>query len=190
MSVEALGGAVTLTINKHVLAHSRLESEIESIAGRVPGVQSVTTRVGAGFHQIDVYRKQDFTMPSKILLVGNERGFVQALSESLLMRDIGSAVACDGKTALEIVGEDEPDVMILDLNVLGLEGIEVLRQAKEMQPDIEAIILTGHGSEDNKVHCMQLGAFTYLQKPVDVEVLSSTIKHAYKKIQEKRAPKK
>jgi two-component system response regulator CpxR len=188
--VDADEGDVTLTINKHVLMLSRLESELKSIAGRVPGVQSVTTKVGAGFHQVDIYRRQDFTMPSKILLVDDEREFVQTLSERLLMRDMGSAVAYDGESALEVAREDEPDVMILDLKMPGIDGIEVLRRVKATQPEIEVIILTGHGSEADKELCLQLGAFAYLQKPVDVEELSATIKRANEKIQENRASKK
>ena len=190
VTVQASDGDVNLTINKHVLMLSRLENELKSIAGKVAGVRSVTTRVGAGFHQVDIYRRQDFSMPSKILLVDDEREFVQTLSERLLMRDLGSAVAYDGESALEVVREDEPDVMILDLKMPGIDGIEVLRRVKETQPEIEVIILTGHGSEADKETCMQLGAFAYLQKPVDVEELSATIKSANEKIQKNRASMK
>jgi two-component system response regulator CpxR len=190
VTVEADEGAITLTINKHVLMLSRLESELKSIAGKVPGVHTVITKVGAGFHQVDIYRRQDFSMPSKILLVDDEREFVQTLSERLLMRDMGSAVAYDGESALEVAREDEPDVMILDLKMPGIDGIEVLRRVKSSQPEIEVIILTGHGSQADEKLCLQLGAFAYLQKPVDVEELSATIKRANQKIQEKRAVKK
>ena len=179
----AKDGVVTLTINKHVLMLNRLENELKSIAGKVNNVKSVVTQVGPGFYQADIYRKQDFNMPSKILLVDDEREFVQTLSERLLMRDMGSAVAYDGESALEVVREDEPDVMILDLKMPGIDGIEVLRRVKETQPEIEVIILTGHGSEADRETCLQLGAFAYLQKPVDVEELSATIKRANEKIQ-------
>ena len=184
--VEANGATVTLTINEHVLMLSRLENELKSIASRIDGVKEVITQVGPGFYQADIYRKQDFSMPSKILLVDDEREFVQTLSERLLMRDMGSAVAYDGESALEVVREDEPDVMILDLKMPGIDGIEVLRRVKATQPEIEVIILTGHGSEADRITCMQLGAFAYLQKPVDVEELSKTIKQANEKIQLKR----
>ena len=107
----------------------------------------------------------------------------------LLMRDMGSAVAYDGESALEVVREDEPDVMILDLKMPGIDGIEVLRRVKESQPEIEVIILTGHGSDADKKTCLDLGAFAYLQKPVDVEVLGETIKRANEKIKLKRADK-
>ena len=126
-------------------------------------------------------------MPSKILLVDDEREFVQTLSERLLMRDMGSAVAYDGESALEVVREDEPDVMILDLKMPGIDGIEVLRRVKATQPEIEVIILTGHGSDADRTTCLELGAFAYLQKPVDVEELGETIKRANEKISQKRA---
>lgn len=190
VSVQANDGDISLTINKHVLMLHRLEKELKSIAGKVAGVCSVATKVGAGFHQVDIYRRQDFTMPSKILLVDDEREFIQTLSERLLMRDMGSAIAYDGESALEVAREDEPDVMILDLKMPGIDGIEVLRRVKSSQPEIEVIILTGHGSDADKAVCMQLGAFAYLQKPVDVEELSATIKRANEKIQQNQRPKK
>ena len=95
-AVEAEEGAVTIIINKHVLMLSRLEEELKSIASRLPGVVSVSTKVGKDYYKADIYRKFDFEAPSKVLLVDDEREFVQTLSERLLMRDMGSAVAYDG----------------------------------------------------------------------------------------------
>jgi two-component system response regulator CpxR len=186
VGVEAEEGSVTLTINKHVLMLSRLDEELRTIAVKVPGVKSVETKVGAGFYQPDVYRKFDFELPSKVLLVDDEREFVQTLSERLLMRDMGSAVAYDGESALDMVKEEEPEVMILDLKMPGIDGIEVLRRVKKTNPEIEVIMLTGHGSEADRELCMKLGAFAYLQKPVDIDVLSDTLKNANEKIRVKK----
>ncbi|MFZ0610881.1 MAG: response regulator [Desulfobacterales bacterium] len=186
VGVKARAGAVTLTINKHVLMLNRLEEDLKVIASRVPGVTAVETKVGPGYYQADIYRRQDFEIPSKILLVDDEREFVQTLSERLMMRDLGSAVAYDGESALEVAREEEPDVMILDLKMPGIDGIEVLRRVKKTQPAIEVIILTGHGSEADRNVCMDLGAFAYLQKPVDIEELSATIKAAHEKIRRLR----
>ncbi|MBN1103607.1 MAG: response regulator [Deltaproteobacteria bacterium] len=182
VGVNARNGHAILTINKHVLMLSRLEDELRSVAERVPGVTSVETKVGKDFYQPDVYRKFDFELPSKVLLVDDEREFVQALSERLQMRDMGSAVAYDGESALNMVSEDEPEVMILDLKMPGIDGIEVLRRVKATRPEIEVIILTGHGSDADRETCMRLGAFAYLQKPVDIDVLSDTLKKANEKI--------
>lgn len=186
VGVEAHEGTVTLTINKQVLMLSRLEEELKGIVQKVAGVKKVTTKVGEGFHQTDIYRKFDFEVPSKVLLVDDEREFVQTLSERLLMRDMGSTVAYDGESALAMVQEEEPEVMILDLKMPGIDGIEVLRRVKATRPDIEIIILTGHGSEDDRKTCMDLGAFAYLQKPVNIEKLSETLKKANEKILERK----
>jgi len=186
VGVSARDGAVTLTINKHVLMLSRLEEDLKTIAQKVPGVKSVETRVGKGYHQTDVYRKYDFELP-KLLLVDDEREFVQTLSERLLIRDMGSAIAYDGESALDLINDDEPEVMILDLKMPGIDGIEVLKRVKKSRPEIEVIILTGHGSEADKEICMKLGAFAYLQKPVNIDVLSATLKQAKEKMQQNKA---
>ena len=102
MGVKAEGGEVTLTINKHVLDVEPTGGGAQGHCGSGPrGARKSTTRVGPAFHQADIYRKYDFELPSKILLVDDEREFVQTLSERLLMRDMGSAVAYDGESALE-----------------------------------------------------------------------------------------
>lgn len=186
VQVDAQKGAITLTINKNVLMLSRLEEDLRSIVEKVPGVESITTRIGEGFHQPDIYRRYDFEMPSKVLLVDDERDFVQTLSERLIMRDMGSAVAYDGESALTMIADEEPEVMILDLRMPGIDGIEVLRQVKTTNPDIEVIVLTGHGTEKDKDVCMELGAFAFLQKPVDIQLLSQTLMKANEKVRSKK----
>jgi CheY-like chemotaxis protein/cytidylate kinase len=186
IAAEADAGAVTIIINKHVLMLQRLEEELQSLASKIPGVKSVSTKVGKKFYQADVYRKYDLEAPSKLLLVDDERQFVQTLSDRLRLREIGSVVAYDGESALDLIKEEEPDVMILDLKMPGIDGIEVLKTVKQTNPRIEIIILTGHGTEADKKHCMELGAFAYLEKPVDVNLLSETIKKANEKIRQGR----
>lgn len=180
--VTANGGSITLTINKNVLMLGRLEEELKSIVEGIDGVVDVNTQVGKNYHQSTIYRKHNFEVPSRVLLVDDEREFVQTLSERLQLRDMGSAVAYDGKSALDIVNEDEPDVMIIDLKMPGIDGMEVLKNVKETRPGIEVIVLTGHGSETDRQRCMDLGAFAYMQKPVDINILSETLKKAHEKI--------
>ena len=189
VNVSTTNGEVTLTINKHVLRLNRLRQELKSIAEPIAGVKSVETKIGKDFHKTDIYRKHDFKMPSKVLLVDDEREFVQTLSERLIMRDMGSAVAYDGESALELIKEDEPEVIIVDLKMPGVDGIEVLRKVKKNHPQIEVIILTGHGDEEDRQLCMELGAFAYLQKPLDINVLSETIQKANEKIRQKKEKK-
>ncbi len=187
VAVSAKNGAITLTINKHVLRLNRLQEELKSIAEQIDGVKSVETKIGKDFHKTDIYRKHDFEMPSKVLLVDDEREFVQTLSERLMMRDMGLAVAYDGESALNLIKEDEPEVIIVDLKMPGVDGFDVLRKVKETRPEIEVIILTGHGHEEDRKLCMDLGAFAYLQKPLDINVLSETIQKANKKIRQKKS---
>ena len=183
VSVTAENGAVVLTINKHVLMLTRLEEELKTITGTIPGVRSVNTQIGKDFHRTHIYRKHSFEVPSRVLLVDDEREFVQTLSERLELREMGSAVAYDGESALTLVAEDDPEVMIIDLKMPGIDGMEILKQVKTTRPEIEVIVLTGHGSEADRKRCMQLGAFAYMQKPVDIDELSETLKKAHEKIQ-------
>jgi CheY-like chemotaxis protein len=189
VEVSAKDGAITLTINKHVLRLNRLQEELKSIAAPIAGVKSVETKTGRDFHKTDIYRKHDFEMPSKVLLVDDEREFVKTLSERLIMRDMGSAIAYDGESALKLIKEDEPEVIIVDLKMPGIDGFDVLRKVKETHPEIEVIILTGHGSEEDRQLCMDLGAFAYLQKPLDINMLSATIQQANEKIRRKKDKK-
>ena len=190
VNVDAKDGAITIIINKHVLRLSRLQDELRSIAEQIPGVKAVETKVGKDFHKSDIYRKHNFEMPSKVLLVDDEREFIQTLSERLMMRDMGPAVAYDGESALNLIKEDEPDVMIVDLKMPGIDGLEVLRKVKETRPEIEVIVLTGHGHVADRELCMQLGAFAYLQKPLDINELSEIIKKANEKIRRKKESKR
>lgn len=188
VAVSAEAGSVLITINKHVLMLSSLEEELKRIAGTVPGVQQVATKVGAGYYQTDIYRKFDFDVPvpSKVLLVDDEREFVQTLSERLQMRSFGSAVAYGGEEALSVIDEDEPEVMVLDLKMPGIDGLEVLRRVKQDHPNVEVIVLTGHGSKEIEERCLEMGACAYLEKPVDLDTLTRTMQEAYRKVRQKK----
>jgi len=173
-------GMVTLTINKYVMRLEKFEQEIKQLASGVPGVKDVKTRVGPHFNQPNIYPKLD--LPKKILLVDDEREFVHTLSERLQTRNLESAVAYDGEQALSILESDAPEVMVLDLKMPGIDGLEVLRRVKREHPATEVIILTGHGSQAEREIAEELGAFAYLNKPVDIDVLAKTMKEAYRKV--------
>jgi len=116
----------------------------------------------------------------KLLLVDDEQTFVKTLSERLQMRDLESETAYDGEEALSFVDDKEPDVMVLDLKMPGINGMEVLRRVTKKFPDIKVIILTGHGTDRDEEESRRLGVFDYLKKPVDIDVLVSRIKAAHK----------
>jgi len=115
-------------------------------------------------------------MGLKILLVDDEQEFIETLSERLQMRDLDSHAVFDGKTALAQVQSHPPQVMIIDLKMPGMDGIQVLKQVKQTHPCIRVIILTGHGSEQDRKICMDLGASAYFQKPVDIDELNAAIR--------------
>ena len=116
----------------------------------------------------------------KILLVDDEEDFVKTISERLALRDLSSHTALDGEAALGYVGEKEPDIMVLDLKMPGIDGMEVLRRVKETYPDIQVIIYTGHGNDLDEAEARSLGVFDYLKKHVGIDHLVDRIKAAAK----------
>ena len=172
---------IVVEINKKVLRLGRLEKEVKKTLESGTEAEKIETKVGPGFHHSDIYRRGDFQMPGKVLLVDDERDFVETLSERLQLREVGTSVVYDGEQALAAVAEDEPEVMVLDLRMPGVDGTEVLEQIKSRHPQVEVIILTGHGSPQDRERCLKLGAFAFLQKPVDFEDLSLVMRQALKK---------
>jgi two-component system, OmpR family, response regulator CpxR len=177
---------VTLEVNKSVFNFNSLASELKKITEGIDGVKNIEVIRGREY-ETSVYRGQRFELPSKVLLVDDEKELVQTLSERLISRDVGTYAVFDGKQALDLIDDDKPEIMVLDLRMPGIDGIEVLRRSKQKNPEIEIIILTGHGTEDDRQLCMELGAFAYLQKPVDLEDLSNTIQEAHVKVRRLQA---
>ena len=91
----------------------------------------------------------------KVLLVDDEQDFVESLAERVKMRDVAPDVALNGEEALKHVEHEIPDVMVLDLKMPGIDGMEVLRQVRKAYPNIQVIILTGHGSEKHEEEAPQ-----------------------------------
>ena len=182
VEVSAVAGRISIAINKYVSRLEPYQKKIEAIAGTVDGVRSVTSSPGTKFIPPGLLPMPVLDGPSRVLLVDDEREFVQTLSERLRTRNLPSEVVYDGEQALSALETDPPEVMVLDLKMPGIDGIEVLRRAKRDQPEIEIIILTGHGSDRERETALELGAFAYLQKPVDIDILAQTMKDAYRKI--------
>jgi len=114
----------------------------------------------------------------RVLLVDDEEEFVSALSERLMLRGIEVESALNGEEALAIMVEKEFEVVILDVMMPGLGGLEVLRQIKTTHPNTQVILLTGHGATREGIEGMRLGAFDYLIKPVDIEEMVEKMKEA------------
>ena len=181
MEARVKKGHATLIIDNSVLGFNRLKNEVIDLAEQVSGVNGVSIKRCKSYAD-SVYRQQKFELPSKVLFVDDEREFVQTVSQRLNSRNVGTYGVYDGKEALELIVEDCPEVMVLDLKMPGMYGVEVLRKTKEIAPEVEVIILTGHGTTKDKEDCLELGAFAYMNKPVNIEELSTTIKAANDKI--------
>lgn len=115
----------------------------------------------------------------KVLLVDDEVEFINTLAQRLKMRDLLVDTAYDGLQALEAIRKVEPDVIVLDLKMPGLYGIEVLREIKKIHRDLQVIILTGHGNEKDEQEARSLGGFDFLHKPVDIDLLVAKINEAF-----------
>ena len=102
-----------------------------------------------------------------ILIVDDEKNIRLALSMSLEKLDIPVETAASGEEALEKLAQGEYGLMLLDLRMPGLDGMEVLRQVSQQRPELKVIIITAYGSIDLAVEAMKLGAVDFLQKPFD-----------------------
>lgn len=107
----------------------------------------------------------------KVLLVDDEIEFVTTLAERLEMRDITTIVANDGASALRLIDKERPPVVVLDVMMPGISGLDVLKRIREDYPETKVILLTGRGSTKDGIEGMKLGAFDYLMKPVMIEGL-------------------
>lgn len=115
----------------------------------------------------------------KVLLVDDEKEFVKSLSERMQLREVQSKVAYGGDEALQTMNDDLPDVMVLDLKMPGMDGMELLRRTKKAFPGVQIVMLTGHGSKKDEEEARRLGAFEYLSKPVSISDLMKTVSAAY-----------
>lgn len=186
VSVTARRGHVSISIDKYVVNLERHKRKLERLAKNVAGVKNVETTPGTGFIPPTLTRSLDLELPSKVLLVDDEVEFVQTLSERLQSRNLEASVAYGGEEALSYIETDEPEVMVLDLKMPGIDGIEVLRRVRSDHPEIKVVILTGHGSDKEKQLALDLGAFAYLRKPVDIDTLAQVMKDAYRQAREDR----
>jgi two-component system NtrC family sensor kinase len=118
----------------------------------------------------------------RLLLVDDEDDFRQTLAKRLTKKGIPPEQAESGETALSILEKKQMDVVVLDVKMPGMHGIEVLQHIKEKHPRTEVIFLTGHAATQDGVDGIKRGAFDYLSKPVEFEHLLSKIKQAYDKV--------
>ncbi|MFC1811370.1 response regulator [Thermodesulfobacteriota bacterium] len=113
----------------------------------------------------------------KVLLVDDEKDFVNTLAERLELRGYQVLTALNGESALQIVENDPPQLVVLDLLMPGISGLDVLEQMKTLSPQMPVILLSGRGSS---AEGMQLGSYDYLMKPVNIDELIRKMEEAVK----------
>jgi two-component system OmpR family response regulator len=114
----------------------------------------------------------------KVLLVDDEPHFVKLLAERLEGRGCNVETAGGGPEAIDKVKGEPYDAIVLDLLMPDMDGLETLKQLKEINPDLQVILLTGHGTIDKGVEAMKLGAMDFVEKPADFKELLEKIKKA------------
>jgi len=122
--------------------------------------------------------EQDQSKVTKLLLVDDEEGYVSVLAKRLSKRNFQVKTALSGSEAIRILRNESFDLAVLDLKMEDMDGIEVLKIFKVMEPQMPVIILTGHGSETAAREGMEYGAFDYLVKPCDLSELVARIRQA------------
>ena len=118
------------------------------------------------------------TIPVRVLIVDDDEGHAQAVADSLARINCECTVAGSGERGAQLIHSESWDVVVTDLRMGEVDGLEILRLTKEELPDAEVIVLTGHGSIASAVTAMQHGAYTYLTKPLDIGELRSAVEKA------------
>ncbi|HAA04953.1 MAG TPA: response regulator [Syntrophobacteraceae bacterium] len=117
----------------------------------------------------------------KVLVVDDEADFLETIVKRLQRRKINATGVDSGKKALEVLEAENFDVVVLDVLMPGMDGIETLKYIKKRKPFVEVIILTGHASVESGIQGMQHGAFDYVMKPADLEELIHKIQEAFER---------
>jgi len=115
----------------------------------------------------------------RVLMVDDEQQFRATTSRLLQKRGYETTIAGSGEEAIHILKQEPHDVVILDIKMPGIDGHEALSQIKEIRPETEVIMLTGHGTPDSAKESLVRNAFDYLNKPCPMDVLCAKINDAY-----------
>lgn len=120
-------------------------------------------------------------MTIKVLLVDDETSFVETLSRRLGLRRLQVLTAASAAEALATLDREEIDVVVLDVRMPGMGGIEATKEIRSAHPTVEVILLTGHASLEASLEGMTMGAFDYLLKPVSIDELMYKIEDAHRR---------
>ena len=114
----------------------------------------------------------------KVLLIDDEEEMVTTLAERLSLRGIGADWVLSGYDAIKRVSKIKYDLVVLDVKMPGMSGLETMEEIQKIQPELKILFLTGHGSQADCEAGKRGGACFYLMKPIDIEVLIESMKEA------------
>ena len=114
----------------------------------------------------------------RVLFVDDEEELVSAVVERLQLRGIEAQGATAGADALKLIERETFDVVVVDVKMPGLGGLEIVRRVKAQHPGLQVILLSGHGSYADAEEGRHLGAFDYVEKPIDIEILIGILRNA------------
>lgn len=114
-------------------------------------------------------------MPEKILIVDDEKQFRESTKRLLLRKGYHAEAAGSGTEALEKIGKESFDLMLVDIIMPEMNGLEMLQRAKEMAPEIMVLIITGYGTDKLEKEAMQLGVDGFVNKPITIDELTKII---------------
>ncbi|MCP3899702.1 MAG: response regulator [Desulfobacteraceae bacterium] len=115
----------------------------------------------------------------KLLFIDDEQTFLKYLTKRLVLDGFEVKTTFSGEEGIKVAANEDFDVAVVDLQMPGMNGIEVQKRLKELQPSLPCIVLTGHGSIENALESGKYNAFKFLSKPIDMDTLIDTINAAY-----------
>ncbi|MCK5836075.1 MAG: response regulator [Desulfobacula sp.] len=117
-------------------------------------------------------------MSERVLLIDDERDFLEVMSERLGARGMNVSTAESAQSALDTIGKESFDAVILDFSMPEMDGIQALKLLLEKKPELQVILLTGYGTVEKSVEAIKMGASDFIEKPADIEKLVDKIKQA------------
>src|SRR5437667_10559619 len=123
-------------------------------------------------------READASPPAKILVIDDEPAVLEVFREFLGMQGYRVSSAPSGEEAVRLIPDLKPDIILTDINLPGLSGLEVMRFAKSVDPEIGVVVVTGHASASNAIEALRQGAFNYITKPFDLDEIHEVVERA------------
>lgn len=122
------------------------------------------------------------TQPVKILIVDDDEVYRDVLKDAIVQEDTELSLAASGEEAIGILESSPHDILITDLNMPGIDGLTLIKKARQLYPDLVALIITGYGSLESAVDAIRSGAYDYIQKPFRIDEVAVSTRNAIDRV--------